>query len=58
MAQEPDSSHHAAETLPDAPAAAPAKQSVRSFKYVALEADREDLAKRSQEEICEDEGQV
>lgn len=58
MAQEPDSSHHAAETQPDAPAAAPAKQSVRSFKYDALEADRKNLAKHSQEKICEDEGQV
>lgn len=58
MAQEPESSHHATETLPDAPAAAPAKQSVRSFKYDALEADREDPAKRPQEEICEDEDQI
>lgn len=39
MAQELDVSNHATETLPDAPAAGPAKQSVHSFKYGALESD-------------------
>lgn len=34
MAQEPNTM--ASETLPDAPAAPPAKQSVRSFKYASL----------------------
>lgn len=42
MAQDSDRSHHATETLPDAPAAAPAKQSVHSFKYDALETSKED----------------
>lgn len=40
MAQEPEDSHHATETLPDAPAATPVKQSVHSFKCVALETEK------------------
>lgn len=44
MSQENNDLQPVTDTLPDAPAAAPAKQPVRSFKYDALKDDGEGLA--------------
>lgn len=46
MSQENNDLQPVTDNLPDAPAATPAKQSVRSFKYNALKDDGEDLANR------------
>lgn len=46
MSQENNFLQPVTDNLPDAPAATPAKQSVRSFKYNALKDDGEDLANR------------